>query len=230
MAIDRSDCLIRDEKDPLARFRGEFALPPDTIYLDGNSLGPLTVGAAERAHEVITEEWGNGLIRSWNDAGWFSLPARLGDTVSEIIGGGQGNTVVTDTTSINLFKTAAAALKIQAADAPERRVILTQRENFPSDIYILQGLAEQLGNGYEVRLVDDDEVVAGFPNTMSAEVALVVLTHVNYRTGRLFEMDTTTAAIHAGGALAIWDLCHSAGALEIDLEASGADMAISTLR
>ncbi|TGD37053.1 kynureninase [Brevibacterium aurantiacum] len=225
-AHDRATCERLDAEDPLRHFRDEFLLPPDTIYLDGNSLGPRTKGAAERAQEVIEDEWGTGLIRSWNTAGWFDLPAKLGDAVSKVIGGGAGSTVVTDTTSINLFKTASAALKMQAADAPERRVIVTQRENFPSDIYMLEGLAEQLGDGYEVRLVDDEEVTAGFPTTMTAEVALVVLTHVNYRTGRLFDMASTTSAIHAGGAMVIWDLCHSAGALEIDLEGTGADMAV----
>ena len=225
-ALDRTACRRLDAADPLRDLKDEFLLPPNTIYLDGNSLGARTKGAAERAQEVIADEWGTGLIRSWNSAGWFDLPATLGEKVANIIGGGAGSTVVTDTTSINLFKAASAALKMQAADAPGRRVILTQRENFPSDIYMLQGLAEQLGDGYEVRLVDDAEVTAGFPNTMTDEVALVVLTHVNYRTGRLFDMSSTTSAIHAGGALAIWDLCHSAGALEIDLEGSGADMAI----
>ena len=226
MIPDRTACELRDQNDSLRSYREKFILPPETIYLDGNSLGARTKGAAERAQEVIAEEWGTGLIRSWNTAGWFDLPAKLGDTVSTIIGGGAGSTVVTDSTSINLFKAASAALKIQATDSPERRVIITQRENFPSDIYMLQGLAAQLGDGYEVRLVDDAEVTAGFPNTMTDEVALVVLTHVNYRTGRLFDMGSTTSAIHAGGAMVVWDLCHSAGALEIDLAGSGADMAV----
>ncbi|GAA1547791.1 kynureninase [Brevibacterium picturae] len=224
--LDRSACERLDRDDDLRAFRDEFILPPETIYLDGNSLGARTKGAAERAQEVIADEWGTGLIRSWNTAGWFDLPAKLGEKVAGIVGGETGSTVVTDTTSINLFKAASAALKMQSAAAPERRIILTQRENFPSDIYMLQGLAEQLDDGYEVRLVDDEEVTAGFPNSMTDEVALVVLTHVNYRTGRLFDMETTTSAIHAGGAMVIWDLCHSAGALEIDLAGSGADMAI----
>ena len=224
--ITRADCQQRDANDPLRKFRGEFLLTEGTIYLDGNSLGPRTNGSAERAQEVVADEWGTGLIGSWNSAGWWDLPAKLGEKVAGIVGGGAGSTVVTDTTSINLFKAASAALKMQAEDSPHRRVILTQRENFPSDIYMLQGLAEQLDDGYEVRLVDDEEVTAGFPTTMSDEVALVVLTHVNYRTGRLFDMGTTTSAIHSGGALVIWDLCHTAGALPIDLAGSGADMAI----
>ncbi|WP_210603696.1 kynureninase [Brevibacterium oceani] len=224
--LDRAACEARDRTDPLADFRKDFLLPPETIYLDGNSLGPRPVGAAERAQKVIADEWGTDLIGSWNSAGWWDLPATLGEKVAGIIGGGSGTTVVTDTTSINLFKAASAALRMQAVDAPDRRVILTQRENFPSDIYMLEGLAEQLGDGYEVRLVDDAEVTAGFPEAMTDEVALVVLTHVNYRTGRLFDMATTTSAIHAGGARVMWDLCHSAGALEIDLAGSGADMAV----
>ena len=225
-ALDRAACAQRDANDPLRGFREEFVLPPETIYLDGNSLGAQTKGAAERAQDVISEEWGTGLIRSWNDAGWFDLPAVLGDKIAGLVGGEAGATVVTDTTSINLFKVASAACKIQTSDAPGRRVILTQRENFPSDIYMLEGLAEQLGDGWEVRLIDDAEVAAGFPTALTGEVALVVLTHVNYRTGRLFDMESTTSAIHAAGALAIWDLCHSAGALEIDLAGSGADMAV----
>ena len=225
-AIDRAACERLDAADPLRAFREDFIVPADTIYLDGNSLGARPKGAAERARDVIEDEWGEVLIRSWNTAGWFELPGMLGDKVSGLIGGGAGSTVVTDTTSINLFKAASAALRIQAEDAPERRVILTQRENFPSDIYMLQGLAEQLDDGYEVRLVDDAEVTEGFPTSMPDEVALVVLTHVNYRTGRLFDMRSTTEAIHDGGALAIWDLCHSAGALPIDLAGHGADMAV----
>ncbi|RBP65023.1 kynureninase [Brevibacterium sanguinis] len=224
--LDRAECENRDLSDPLREFRYEFLLPEDVIYLDGNSLGARPKGAAERARAVIEDEWGTGLIRSWNTAGWFELPVTLGEKISGLIGGGAGTTVVTDSTSINLFKAASAALKLQAADAPERRVILTQRENFPSDIYMLQGLADQLGDGYEVRLVDDTEVTAGFPNTLTDEVALVVLTHVNYRTGRLFDLESTTAAVHAAGALVIWDLCHSAGALDIDLAGAGADMAV----
>src|SRR5699024_2041326 len=213
-AVTRTDCEDRDANDALRDFRAEFLLPPGTIYLDGNSLGPRTKGAAERAQEVITDEWGTGLIGSWNTAGWWDLPATLGEKIGGIVGGGAGSTVVTDTTSINLFKAASAALKMQVEDSPGRRVILTQRENFPSDIYMLEGLADQLGDGYEVRLVDDAEVTSGFPTTMSDEVALVVLTHVNYRTGRLFAMESTTSAIHSGGAMVIRDRCHSAEALQ----------------
>ncbi|GAA1210722.1 kynureninase [Prauserella alba] len=224
--IDRAACEIRDQNDPLRAFREDFVLPPGTIYLDGNSLGAQPAAAAARAHEVVTNEWGTGLIRSWNTAGWFELPVELGEKISGLVGGGAGATVVTDSTSINLFKAASAALDIQAEDAPGRTVILTQRENFPTDIYILQGLARQLGGDYEVRLVDDAEVAAGLPTALTDDVALVVLSHVNYRTGRLFDMASTTEAIHARGATVIWDLCHSAGALEVDLAGSGADMAI----
>src|SRR5699024_7450078 len=147
----------------------------------------------------------------------------------EIIGGGSGSAVVTDTTSVNLFKAASAALRIQAADAPGRRVILTQRENFPSDIYMLDGLAAQLGDGCEFRLVHDAETTAVFPTDLPDEVDLVVLTHANYRTGRLFDKCATTSAIHAGGAMVIWDLCHTAGAVPIDLAGSGADMAVGCI-
>ncbi len=224
--ITRDDCLARDRDDPLATFHDAFSLPPDTIYLDGNSLGPLPRDAAQRGADVIETEWGQGLIRSWNSAGWFDLPRRLGEKVAALVGGRSGTAVVTDSTSVDLFKTASAALAVQRADSPQRRVILTQRENFPTDIYVLQGLAEQLGDGYQVRLVDDADIAAGLPAMLDEEVALVVLTQVNYRTGRLFDMAATSRCIHDAGALVIWDLCHSAGALPVDLSSDGADMAV----
>ncbi|MCQ9387275.1 kynureninase [Brevibacterium sp. 50QC2O2] len=246
--LTRADLLALDAADPLAGVRNAFELPAGVIYLDGNSLGPKPAGALEVARRVIEGEWGTGLIRSWNDAGWFELPARLGDKVAGLLGGAEGTAVVTDTTSVNLFKTAAAALRIQAADHPEKRTIYTQRENFPSDIYILTGLAEQLNQGrtggsgeldtwesvpadaapYRVELVDDAEVVAWGDGSrpVPEDAALIVLTHVNYRTGRLFPMAQVSRAAHAAGALTVWDLCHSAGALPIALRADGADFAV----
>lgn len=143
---ERKDCLAADETDSLARFKGRFILPPGVIYLDGNSLGPRPVGALERIQEVVTEEWGVGLIRSWNTAGWFDLPGRLGDKLAKLIGAGKGQTVVTDTTSLNLFKALASAIRIQQVDHPEKRVIVTERDNFPSDVYIAEGITDFLNS------------------------------------------------------------------------------------
>lgn len=221
--MDRESCLAADRGDPLSAFRSEFLLPDGVIYLDGNSLGPRPVRALERATTVIGDEWGTGLIRSWNDADWFALPARLGDQVSRLIGGGDGETVVTDTTSLNLFKVLAAALRIQAEDAPSRRVILSERDNFPTDLYIAEGLIEFLDRGYELRLVDGPD---DLPGALTPDVAVVLLSHVNYRTGAMFDLAGSTGSIHAAGALAIWDLAHSAGAVPVDLTAADADFAV----
>lgn len=219
-----------DRQDPLARFRDRFVLPKAVIYLDGNSLGPLPVGAAERAAEVVNEQWGQGLIRSWNTAGWFELPTRLGDKLGTLLGANPGETVVTDTTSLNLFKALASALRIQQVDGPGRRVIITERDNFPTDIYIAQGLADLLnsvttetGVDYEVRLIDtQDELLAA----LGPDTALISLSHVNYRTGRMWDMPAITAAAHEAGALAIWDLAHAAGAVPVDLNGADADYAV----
>lgn len=222
--LTREQLAVEDRADPLAPFYDEFVLPEGVIYLDGNSLGAQPKAAAQRSREVVEQEWGQGLIKSWNEAHWFDLPARLGDKVSELLSSGAGTAVVTDTTSLNLYKALSSALRIQEADAPGRRVIVTQRENFPSDIYIIQGLIDQLGGTYELRLVEDDE--ESYAEAIRDDVAVVVLTHVNYRTGRLFDMAAVTQQIHDAGALAIWDLCHSAGALPIDLDACDVDMAV----
>ena len=220
----REACLQADQHDPLAGFRSRFALPEGVIYLDGNSLGPMPVTASRRAAEVITEEWGTELIRAWNTRGWFDLPAKLGDMVSPLIGGQAGETVVTDSTSINLFKAVAAALTIQEADRPGRRVIISERENFPTDLYILQGLSTFIDRGYEIKLIDDEQV--HLEDLLDESVALVALSHVNYRTGLLRDMAEVTAQAHDAGALVIWDLCHTAGALPIELSTCGVDFAV----
>ncbi len=218
----RNDCLALDRNDPLAPLRAEFDLPPGVIYLDGNSLGARPKAALARAQQVVAQEWGGDLIRSWNSAGWFELPLRLGDRLAPLIGAGAGEVAVTDSTSINLFKALAAALAIQQRD-PVRRVIVSERANFPTDLYIAQGLAAWLDRGYTLRLVDSPEDLAA---ALDDTVAVVMLTHVNYRTGRLLDMARLTAEIHAAGALALWDLAHSAGALEVDLNGAGADFAV----
>jgi kynureninase len=188
------------------------------IYLDGNSLGPLPKGAAARVAQVVTEEWGDGLIRSWNSAGWMALPRRIGDKIGRLIGAHPGEVIVADSTSINLFKVLAGALKLN----PTRRVIASERDNFPTDLYMAQGLIELLGGKHELRLVDADEIT----DAIDADTAVVMLTHVNYRTGRMHDMAAITQQAHQHGALVIWDLAHSAGAVPVDLNSVQADLAI----
>ena len=224
--ITEQDCRDRDAADPLAAQRTQFALPEGVIYLDGNSLGARPRAALARAQEIIAAEWGDGLIRSWNTAGWYDLPRRLGNLLAPLIGAAPDDVVVTDSTSINLFKVLAAALTMQEAN-PARRVIITERDNFPSDIYMAEGLIGWLARGYSVRLLDSWSELDGIlASAAGAEVAVVMLTHVNYRTGRMLDMQATTRQIHAAGALAIWDLAHSAGAVEVDLNGANADFAV----
>jgi kynureninase len=218
----RNDCLQRDAQDALAPLREQFDLPAGVIYLDGNSLGARPKTALPRAQQVIAQEWGHDLIRSWNSAGWFDLPKRLGNRLAPLIGALDGEVVVTDTTSVNLFKALAAALEMQAGDSA-RRVIVTERSNFPTDIYMAEGLARWLDRGYRIQLIDSPQEL---PAALGAETAVVMLTHVNYRTGYQYDMRAASALAHAAGALALWDLAHSAGALAVDLNADGADLAV----
>ena len=218
--ITLQDCRQRDVADPLQSLRDLFSIPPDVIYLDGNSLGAMPKAAATRAAEVITQEWGQGLIRSWNTAGWFSLPQRLGNRIAPLIGAGQNQVVTTDSTSVNLYKVLSAALSMAAQDAPQRRIIVSERSNFPTDLYIAEGLCKE--RGYTLKLVEPMEIAA----SLTAEVAILMLTHVNYRTGAMHDMPAVTAAAHAAGALVVWDLAHSAGAVPVDLIAAQADFSI----
>lgn len=219
----RQACLQADQQDPLASLKAHFELPAGVLYMDGNSLGVLPKAAAARSAQVIQKEWGQGLIRSWNDAGWFDLPSRLGDKLGQLIGAGAGQVVVTDTTSLNLFKSLAAALRIQQHAAPQRKVIVSERDNFPTDLYMIQGMIDLLQQGYEMRLVDEDLSLA---QALDDTVAVLLLSHVNYRTGYLYDMESVTAQAHATGALTIWDLAHSAGAVPVDLTRSNADFAV----
>ncbi|MET3129848.1 kynureninase [Oxalobacteraceae bacterium GrIS 1.11] len=221
----RNDCLARDLKDPLAHLREQFDLPEDVIYLDGNSLGARPKAALARAQDVIAQEWGRDLIRSWNTAGWFALPRRLGDRLAPLLGAHAGEVAITDSTSLNLFKALAAALQMQAQDPARgaRRVIVTERGNFPTDIYMAQGLSEWLARGYRVKLVDS---LAEIDAALDHDCAVLMLTHVNYRTGYQHDMRALSATAHACGALALWDLAHSAGAVPLDLHADGADLAV----
>ena len=222
-----ADCRDMDARDPLAALRDQFDLPADIIYLDGNSLGAMPKTSLARAQEVITQEWGVGLIRSWNTAGWFDMPRKLGNKLARLVGGKENEVVVTDTTSTNLFKVMAAALRQQKETQPKRRVIVSERNNFPTDLYITQGLMDllaSLGNAdYELKLVDG---VEGVEAALNEDVAVVLLTHVNYQTGYMYDMADITAKVHKVGAVTVWDLCHSAGAVPVDLNAANADYAV----
>lgn len=214
------DCRALDARDPLRPLRDLFEVPQGVIYLDGNSLGPLPKAAPERIAQAVREEWGNGLIRSWNTAGWYEAPRRVGDKIATIVGAGPNEVVATDSTSVNLFKVLSAALNIARADAPARRVVVSERTNFPTDLYIAEGLCRE--RGLELKLVDAEQI----PAALDDRCAVLMLTHVNYRTGAMHDMPAVTRAAHAAGALVIWDLAHSAGAVEVDLRGADADFAI----
>jgi kynureninase len=221
--MTRAACLALDAADPLAPLRAHFDLPEGLIYLDGNSLGARPRAALERAAHVVAREWGRDLIQSWNTAGWFEMPRRLGDRLAPLIGARSGEVVVTDTTSLNLFKALAAALAMQERADPARRVIVTERSNFPTDIYMAEGLTRWLDRGYRLHLVEAPEELAA---AIGPDCAVVMLTHVNYRTGYQHDMAAITSHAHESGALAVWDLAHSAGAVPLDLHAAGADFAV----
>lgn len=191
--------------------------------MDGNSLGVMPRAAAARAAEVITQEWGTGLIRSWNTAGWFELPSRLGDKLAGLLGAKAGELVITDTTSLNIFKALAASLRIQQKRQPKRRVILSERDNFPTDLYMIQGMIDLLQQGYEMRLIDDE---LPLDRALDEDVAVVLLSHVNYRSGQMHDMAAVTRQAHERGALVIWDLAHAAGAVPVDLNGADADYAV----
>ena len=218
--ISQQDCRQRDAQDPLRTLRDLFDLPPGVIYLDGNSLGALPRAVPARVAHVVAQQWGQDLIKSWNSAGWFALPRRVGDRIAPLIGAGGGEVVATDTTSINLYKVLSAALNIAAQDAPGRRTIVSERSNFPTDLYIAEALCRE--RGCTVKLIEPHEVAA----SLTPDVAVLMLTHVNYRTGAMHDMAAVTAAAHAAGALVVWDLCHSAGAVPVDLSGAQADFAV----
>ncbi|CAB3838050.1 MULTISPECIES: kynureninase [Achromobacter] len=219
----REACVAADRQDPLAPLKARFDLPPGVLYMDGNSLGVMPRAAAARAAEVITQEWGTGLIRSWNTAGWFELPSRLGDKLAGLLGAKEGELVITDTTSLNIFKALAASLRIQQKRQPERRVILSERDNFPTDLYMIQGMIDLLQQGYEMRLIDDE---LPLERALDEDVAVVLLSHVNYRSGQMHDMAAVTRQAHERGALVIWDLAHAAGAVPVDLNGADADYAV----
>ncbi|MEM5581157.1 kynureninase [Roseibium sp. AS2] len=207
-----------DLTDVLASKKEAFQLPEGVIYLDGNSLGVLPKHVPDRIAEVISGEWGTSLIRAWNTHSWIDLPARTGDRIARLIGAPAGSVVACDSTSVNVFKVLSAALSLR----PERKVILSDNGNFPTDLYVASGLKLLLDKGHELRIVDPQDVGA----SITAEVAAVMLTQVDYRTGRVHDMADLTRRAHEAGALAIWDLAHSAGALPVDLTGARADFAV----
>jgi kynureninase len=227
--VTRADCQALDADDPLAPQRAAFALPPGVVYLDGNSLGALPATTAARVAEVVRDEWGNGLIRSWNGAGWIDLPARVGGRIAALLGAQPDEVICADSTSLNLFKVLACALRLQSRrpqlSTRERRVILSERGNFPTDLYMAQGLADLLGGHYELHLVEFDEVAATLAR-LGERAAVLMLTHVNFATGAVHDMAALNTLAHARGALTVWDLAHSAGAVPLELDATRTDFAV----
>jgi kynureninase len=214
--IHRADCAARDAADPLAAVRGRFVIPDGVVYLDGNSLGALPEQTPGRIAAAVEQEWGQGLVRSWLDAHWMEAPARVGDKLARLVGAGEGEVVVAESTSVCLFKLLCAALTMQAG----RSVVLTEEENFHTDLYVAAAAARISGATLKVvpraRLHDE----------LTDEVAVLLLTHVDYRTGFMHDMRAVSDAAHAVGALAVWDLCHSVGAAPLHINADGADMAV----
>lgn len=213
-----ADLAALDASDPLGPTRARFRLPENVIYLDGNSLGALVANVPAHVAAVTEAQWGEGLIRSWNTHDWIDLPARVGNRIAPLIGAAEGTVVATDSTSINLFKVLVAGLRLR----PGRSVILTESGNFPTDAYMAAAVAQLMGAGHEVRAVSAAEL----PAALTADTAVLLLTEVSYRTGARHDMAALTAAAHRVGALAIWDLAHSAGALPVDLGAAEADFAV----
>jgi len=215
----RETCVARDAADPLRALRDAFHLPRGAIYLDGNSLGPVPRSVPARIDRVLRQEWGADLIRSWNSAGWIELPARVGARIARLVGADADEVTATDSTSVNLFKCLSMALQLR----PDRPVVVSERGNFPTDLYMVQGLAKLPGSRQvELRLVEETSIEAA----LGPDVAVLMLTEVDFRSGRLHDMKRLTRAAHAAGALVIWDLAHSAGALPVDLKDAGADFAV----
>jgi len=212
----RTDCEALDTVDPLAEIRDRFALPDGEIYLDGNSLGALPKHVPERMRKVVEEQWGVDRIRSWNVHRWTDLPHRVGDRIGALVGAQPGSIIAADTTSINAFKAIDAARRLR----PDRRVILTDTSNFPTDVYVMRGIADAAG--LELRIVEPDSVLEAIDDS----IAVVAVTEVDYRTGSRHDMAAITAACHEAGAIVVWDLAHSAGAFPVALADLGVDFAV----
>lgn len=216
--MTRDEAVALDAADPLARYRSAFALPDGLIYLDGNSLGPPPLAVHERLTEASRREWGEGLVRSWNTADWIGAPTRVGDKIARLVGASPGEVTVADSTTVNLFKLAAGACSLR----PRRTTILSEAGNFPTDLYAVQGLSALLEGRVRLKTVAPDELIGA----IDEDVAVVLLTQVHYKTSRRWDMAAVTAAAHAKGALVLWDLCHSVGALAVDLNGADADLAV----
>ena len=218
-ALPRSAAEALDAADPLRGFRDRFTLPEGVLYLDGNSLGALPAHTPAHIARMVEREWGDGLIRSWNEAGWYDLPRGLGDRIAPLVGAAAGQTVVCDSTSVNLFKVLTAALRLR----PERRVVVSELGSFPTDLYLTEGAAP----AHERRLVSrGGDTARELDALLDESVAVLLLSHVDYRTGELRDMAAITERAHRDGVLTVWDLCHSAGALPVRLDACGADFAV----
>lgn len=207
-----------DVADPLRHKRGEFHIPEGVCYLDGNSLGLLPKAVKERVAETVANEWGNSLIRAWNNHNWMDLPERVGAKIGRLVGAEGGALVSVDTTSLNVAKAVSAGLSLN----PERKVILTDNGNFPTDVYMAQGVADTLGQGHEVKIVAPEAVYDALDDT----IAVMMITQVDYRTGRCHDMKNLTERAHEVGAVVMWDLAHSAGAFEVDLAGCNVDLAV----
>ena len=215
-----AECQALDQIDPLRSLRDLFQIPEGVIYLDGNSLGVLPKATLASVAAAVAQEWGQDLIKSWNSAGWFQKPLQVGNKIAKLIGAKDDEVVAADSTTINLFKVLSAALSIAHSDHPEKKIILSERTNFPTDLYIAEALCKE--RGLTLTLVEAEDLQLA----LKQDVAVLMLTHVNYRTGAMFNMKDMTAIAHSVGALTVWDLAHSAGAVPVDLNDSQADFAV----
>ena len=214
-----NEIIALDKADTLAHKRDEFDLPADTIYLDGNSLGALPKAVKSRVAEVVSQQWGSHLIRSWNDHQWIDLPTQVGEKIAPIIGADKGQVICCDSISVNLFKLLSSALSLNS----ERNVVLSTEDNFPTDLYMVQGLSELLGPDLcQLKLVSEQNI----EQSLNDSVAVLLLTQVNFRTGKLLDMHKITQLAHEKGILVIWDLAHSAGAIPVELDNCNADFAV----
>jgi kynureninase len=209
---------LRDATDPLRAFRDRFVLPEGLIYLDGNSLGALPVATAPRLADVVHREWGQDLIRSWTSNDWIGAPARIGGKIAQLVGAQPHEVIVADSTSVNLYKLIVAALGVQEG----RSVVLSEPGNFPTDLYMIEGALRTMQAGHRMVLAEREAVA----DAITSDTALVLLTHVHYKTADVYDMARITAAAHAHGALVLWDLSHSVGALPVDLNGAHADFAV----
>lgn len=207
-----------DAADPLREFRDEFRLPADVIYLDGNSLGALPAQTPQRMQELLDHEWGEGLVRSWSTHDWIGAPRRIGAKIARMIGARPHEVIAADSTSVNLFKLIVAALHAR----PDRNIVISEPGNFPTDLYMIQAAVRTLERGHRLRLCAREQIA----DAIDSDTALVLLTHVHYKTAEVFDMSALTARAQQRGALVLWDLSHSAGALPVDLNGANADLAV----